>query len=85
VLSPYRSNDESPGSLKINAKTGLWSDAATGTRGDDLVSYYAYINNLQCEDPLEQAAFDISVELEDLAEYTRRLLTDCEHRYCSHT
>ena len=87
ALSPYRSNDENPGSLKLNAETGQWSNSATGDRGGDLVSYYAYIEKLQeeYEDPLEEAAFQISLELEEISENLRWLLSECEHRYGSHT
>ena len=44
TLNPKRS-DRSPGSFKINLKTGKWADFATGDRGSDLISLYAYIKN----------------------------------------
>ena len=44
VRNPLRTDDR-PGSFKINATTGYWSDFATGDKGGDLVSLYAYINN----------------------------------------
>lgn len=39
--NPTRS-DNHPGSFKINLNTGKWSDFATGDKGGDLVSLYAY-------------------------------------------
>ena len=39
--------DEHLGSFKVNVTTGRWSDFATGDRGGDLVSLYAYL--YQCE------------------------------------
>lgn len=37
-------NDNRPGSFKVNTHTGQWSDFATGDKGGDLVSLYAYLN-----------------------------------------
>jgi len=39
-------NDRNPGSFMINVNSGLWSDFATGDRGGDPISLYAYLNNL---------------------------------------
>lgn len=41
--NPLRS-DRKKGSFKINIRTGRWSDFATGDRGGDPVSLYAYLN-----------------------------------------
>jgi hypothetical protein len=43
ALNPNRSDSHS-GSFKINVNTGLWSDFATGEKGGDLISLYAYLN-----------------------------------------
>lgn len=40
-------NDSKPGSFCINMRTGKWSDFATGDKGGDLLSLYAYLNNLE--------------------------------------
>jgi hypothetical protein len=49
ALNPTRS-DRRPGSFKINLRTGRWSDFATGDKGGDPVSLYAYIENCsQCD------------------------------------
>jgi len=46
ALNPNRA-DRTLGSFSINWKTGVWSDFATGTSGGDLISLYAYLNNLK--------------------------------------
>jgi len=38
--------DRRPGSFKINLKSGRWADFATGDAGGDLISLYAYLNDL---------------------------------------
>jgi len=45
ALNPRR-NDQRPGSFKVNLDSGKWSDFATGDRGGDLVSLYAYVNDV---------------------------------------
>ncbi len=42
ALNPTRS-DSKPGSFSVNRNTGAWSDFATGDKGGDLVSLYAYL------------------------------------------
>ncbi len=43
ALNPTR-NDRSPGSFKINIKTGKWADFATGDKGGDVISLAAYLS-----------------------------------------
>ena len=43
ALNPRR-NDQSLGSFCLNLQKGFWVDYATGDRGGDPVSYFAYIN-----------------------------------------
>ena len=45
ALNPTR-NDKNLGSFRINTKTWKWSDFATGDRGGDIISLYAYIKGL---------------------------------------
>ena len=45
VRNPRR-DDKTPGSFKINVRTGGWCDFATGDKGGDPISLYAYINGL---------------------------------------
>lgn len=42
ALNPTR-GDSAVGSFSININTGLWADFATGDKGGDLVSLYAYL------------------------------------------
>ena len=46
ALNPTR-NDRRVGSFKVCTASGLWADFATGDRGGDPVSLYAYINGLK--------------------------------------
>jgi len=43
ALNPTR-NDTKRGSFRINMNSGVWADFATGDKGGDLISLYAYIN-----------------------------------------
>ncbi|MCT2541084.1 hypothetical protein [Sedimentimonas flavescens] len=45
ALNPTRA-DTRPGSFKISLLDGKWADFATGDRGGDPVSLYAYLNGL---------------------------------------
>jgi hypothetical protein len=45
ALNPTRS-DGNPGSFKVNVSTGRWADFATGDRGGDPISLYAYLHKL---------------------------------------
>ena len=50
-------NDNQPGSFKINIETGIWCDFATGDKGGDLVSLFAYLKKMsQIEAAREIAA-----------------------------
>lgn len=41
-----RRDDRTPGSFKINLRTGCWADFATGDKGGDVISLAAYLFNL---------------------------------------
>ncbi len=45
ALNPTRA-DRNLGSFSINTKTGLWADFATGDRGGDIISFYAYLHGV---------------------------------------
>ena len=45
ACNPTRA-DQSPGSFKINIKTGVWSDFATDDKGGDLISLFAYVRGI---------------------------------------
>jgi hypothetical protein len=40
-------NDRRAGSFSINMATGVWADFASGERGGDVVSLYAYLRNIR--------------------------------------
>lgn len=42
ALNPRR-HDQRPGSFRVNMRSGRWADFATGERGGDPVSLYAYL------------------------------------------
>lgn len=44
VRNPTRS-DAREGSFKVNLRKGFWSDFATGDKGGDFISLYAYLHN----------------------------------------
>ncbi|MEY8099850.1 hypothetical protein AB9F29_21060 [Falsihalocynthiibacter sp. S25ZX9] len=46
ALNPTRA-DRSRGSFRINMDNGLWADFATGDRGGDAISLFAYLNGLR--------------------------------------
>jgi hypothetical protein len=49
ALNPTRS-DRRAGSFKINIGTGRWADFATGDKGGDPVSLYAYLKGMSQSD-----------------------------------
>ncbi len=55
--------DFKPGSFKINLRTGRWADFATGDRGGDVVSFYAYIFDLRQSEAARQLAEMLGVAL----------------------
>lgn len=46
-------------------KAGCWSDFAAGDSGKDLISLYAYINNLQQGEAMREIAGQIGIDLQD--------------------
>ena len=53
ALNPTR-NDRNLGSFRINTRTGQWADFATGDKGGDLISLYAYIKNTNYKASMKQ-------------------------------
>lgn len=45
ALNPTR-HDTKQGSFKINLRTFKWSDFATGDRGGDIISLWAYVRGI---------------------------------------
>lgn len=40
-------NDRKPGSFSVNLRTGRWADFATGDKGGDVISLYAYLRGIR--------------------------------------
>lgn len=59
-LNPTR-KDRKVGSFCINVRTGVWADFATGEKGGDLISYYAYIHGLSQIDAARELADRLGV------------------------
>jgi hypothetical protein len=54
--------DAHRGSFKVNMRTGLWSDFATGDRGRDLVALAAYLFDLKQDEAAKRVADMLGVE-----------------------
>lgn len=61
ALNPTR-DDRRPNSFCINVRTGVWADFATGDRGGDIISYYAYIFGLTQIDAARELAKQLGVD-----------------------
>lgn len=61
VLNPTRS-DSKIGSFSINRITGAWADFATGDKGGDLISLYAYIFDLDQAAAARELADIVGIE-----------------------
>lgn len=48
AINPTRA-DNNKGSFLVNLTTGKWIDNATGEKGGDVVSLYAYLNQSECQ------------------------------------
>lgn len=55
AINPTRP-DSSHGSFKINLRTGAWSDFATGDKGGDIISLYAYLHGISQSEAAEKVA-----------------------------
>ncbi len=64
ALNPTR-GDGKAGSFSINLATGVWSDFATGDRGGDLVSLYAYINGMGQGEAARALSEHLGVSIDD--------------------
>jgi hypothetical protein len=61
ALNPTR-DDNSNGSFKINIERGIWSDFASGEKGGDLVSLFAYLNGLEQGAALKRLISEYSLD-----------------------
>ena len=55
AVNPTRA-DNRPGSFKINAATGVWSDFATNEKGGDMIDLWAYIRPSPSSTPRASSA-----------------------------
>lgn len=60
ALNPTRA-DRTLGSFCINVKSGLWADFATGDKGGDIISFFAYIHGLSQIDAAKELAERLGV------------------------
>lgn len=63
ALNPTR-GDSKAGSFSVNLNTGVWADFATGDKGGDLVSLYAYLHGLSQGDAARALADQLRVSIE---------------------
>ena len=55
-------DDRRPGSFKVNMRSGRWADSATGDRGGDLISLFAYLHRVSQLDALRQIEMELRHE-----------------------
>ncbi len=60
-LNPTRV-DRKVGSFSINTRTGVWSDFATGDKGGDIISYFAYLYGLSQIEAARELARQLGVD-----------------------
>ncbi len=58
-----RRADRSPGSFKINLRTGRWADFATGDKGGDVISLAAYLAGLSQTQAAHELAHTLGIEI----------------------
>lgn len=63
ALNPTR-GDSKAGSFSVNLNSGVWADFATGDKGGDLVSLYAYLHGMSQGDAARALADQLRVSIE---------------------
>lgn len=58
-----RRDDRTPGSFKVNLRSGKWADFATGEAGGDVVSLAAYVHGLSQGEAARKLARALGVPL----------------------
>jgi hypothetical protein len=61
-LNPTRS-DNKVGSFSVNRHTGKWADFATGDKGGDVISLYAYVHGVSQLEAARVLADELGVSL----------------------
>jgi hypothetical protein len=62
VCNPARI-DKTPGSFSINYRTGEWGDFATGTKGGDIISWYAHARRINQAEAARYIAKRLGISL----------------------
>ena len=65
IGSKYGEEGRSMSIRLVGDKAGCWSDFAAGDSGGDLISLYAYINNLQPGEAMREVAGQIGIDLQN--------------------
>jgi hypothetical protein len=63
VLNPKRA-DRTPGSFRVNLRTGKWADFATGDKGGDLISLIAWRFDINQVEAARRLASLLSISAE---------------------
>lgn len=56
-----RRTDRKAGSFRVNLRTGLWSDFATGDKGGDVISLAAYLDGCSQMEAAERLADELGL------------------------
>ncbi len=57
--------DSKPGSFSINLNSGVWSDFATGDKGGDAISLYAYLHGLSQLEAAKEVSAQVGITVDD--------------------
>jgi hypothetical protein len=63
ALNPKRA-DRTPGSLKVNLRTGRWADFATDARGGDLIALVAWVLDVRQSEAARRLAARLCINPE---------------------
>lgn len=63
VRNPRRC-DQRPGSFKINLRSGVWADFATGDRGGDVISLVAFLEGIPQSEAARLLGHMLSIDVE---------------------
>lgn len=81
ALNPTRA-DHNLGSFTINLRTGKWADFATGDKGGDIISLYAYIHGIsQCDAAKEILGDDIKNVISLSSKRSKTIKVNTNNKY----
>jgi putative DNA primase/helicase len=67
VVRNPRRDDKTPGSFKINSRTGVWKDFATEDDGSDLISLVAYLRGRSQLEAARELAAKVGISVPKLS------------------